>query len=172
MGEVSSSADTVGRLRQSGDYLVVFRGRPRNVVMLCPCGCGQEIVINLDSRTGPAWRLYWRGKKATLYPSVWRESGCRSHFVIWNDKIFSFEYDDDWSYEAYDPELENRIQSSILETEFTFYRDISDELDELPWTVLVACRRLTEKGSLEEGSETLRGYFRLRPTKARRGSKK
>lgn len=160
LGEIESSAGTVGGLRKSGEYFLVVRGRPRNIVMLCPCGCGQQIVINLDSRAGPAWRLYWRNKKATVHPSIWRETGCKSHFVIWNDKVFAFEYDEDWSYEGYDAALDDRIQSFVQEREFSSYQDISDELGELPWTILVACRRLATKGILEEGSESLRGFFR------------
>jgi hypothetical protein len=56
-------------------------------VLSCPCGCGDEISVNLDPRTGPAWRTYQTARGFTLFPSIWRESGCKSHFIIWEDRI-------------------------------------------------------------------------------------
>ena len=42
-----------------GDCAVVERaGTRRQLVMCCPDGCGEILSINLDPRSGPAWRLY------------------------------------------------------------------------------------------------------------------
>lgn len=67
---------------------VVHRGVPRSVVFLCPCGCGDIVVINVDGAAGPAWRIRLRGKRLSLLPSISRSSGCRSHFVIWENQVW------------------------------------------------------------------------------------
>ena len=46
------------------------------------------MVINVDRGAGPAWRLQIRDDRLTLMPSVWRTSGCRSHFVLWNSTVW------------------------------------------------------------------------------------
>jgi hypothetical protein len=50
------------------------------------------LVVELDvplPLPGKAWRLYGGAKSAvTLFPSVWRDTGCESHFIIWRDQIF------------------------------------------------------------------------------------
>lgn len=51
--------------------------------MLCPCGCHEQLRLMLLKDVKPRWDLTVdkRGR-ATLYPSVWRSSGCRSHFWL------------------------------------------------------------------------------------------
>ena len=71
----------------AGDSVIVVRGRPRSLVMACPDGCGEHLTINLDERAGPAWRWYENGRGLTLFPSVWRDSGCKSHFIVWHNTI-------------------------------------------------------------------------------------
>ena len=46
---------------------------------LCPCGCGDEIHLNMLPGSAPRWKYY--GNK-TMTPSVNRTKGCRSHFTI------------------------------------------------------------------------------------------
>jgi hypothetical protein len=55
--------------------------------MRCPDGCGETLVVNLDPRAGKAWKLDMRTGKATLYPSVWRDGGCGSHFIVWRGDV-------------------------------------------------------------------------------------
>lgn len=74
-------------LVNAGDFVVVKRGRRRLFILRCPCGCGDDLLINLDERSGPAWRLYLRAGNYSLYPSFWRDTKCKSHFIIWNNKI-------------------------------------------------------------------------------------
>src|ERR1700722_8970214 len=91
MGVVSSRGEASAYLKAPGDAVLVERGRPRLLLLSCPCGCGEHFPINLDPRAGPAWRLYRNRTGAiTLYPSVWRESGCYSHYIIWRDRILLF----------------------------------------------------------------------------------
>lgn len=75
-------------LEKPGDAVLVERGVPRSLVMRCPDGCGETLTINLDRRAGKAWRMHAE-KNATLslYPSVWKADGCRSHFVVRQSRI-------------------------------------------------------------------------------------
>jgi hypothetical protein len=73
---------------RDGRLAVVVRDTPRAALFDCPCGCGDVVVINTDPRTGPAWRIRVDSTGATLMPSVWRTTGCRSHFIVWRSSIW------------------------------------------------------------------------------------
>ncbi len=56
--------------------------------MVCPCGCGDVIELNLLRKVRPCWSV--RGHAdgtVTLTPSVWRSRGCRSHFFVRHGRI-------------------------------------------------------------------------------------
>ena len=55
---------------------------------LCPCGCGETIQASLVEKSRPHWRiaLRWDGA-VSLYPSVWRIKGCRSHFWLRRGRV-------------------------------------------------------------------------------------
>jgi hypothetical protein len=72
----------------AGRFVVVVRETARAALFDCPCGCGEVVAINLDPRTGLAWRLRIDEGGATLMPSVWRTTGCRSHFIVWRSGIW------------------------------------------------------------------------------------
>ena len=56
--------------------------------MLCPCGCGDVIELNLLKEASPCWSIRQRSDgSVTLMPSIWRTKGCRSHFLIRNSRI-------------------------------------------------------------------------------------
>lgn len=67
---------------------IVERGKPRSVVFLCPCNCGDLLSINVDRLAGKAWRLRVGTRGVTLIPSVWRISGCKSHFVLCRNRVW------------------------------------------------------------------------------------
>ena len=77
VGDAEYRDQAEANLGQPGDASLILRGRPRAIVMACPDGCGETLVVNLDGRAGKAWRFDMRGG-LTLYPSVWREGGCGS----------------------------------------------------------------------------------------------
>jgi hypothetical protein len=132
---------------------LVRRGRPRWLLIRCPDGCGEVIPLNLDRRAGPAWTVDRRGEVWSLYPSVWRETGCESHFVIWRSQIW---WGLEWENERREPELENRILT-LLRTLRTPLDpvEIASHLDLEPWTVSTVCRRLTaEKLLVMSGPRT------------------
>jgi hypothetical protein len=56
--------------------------------MRCPCGCNERIELNLIASVRPAWAasLHTDGT-VSLYPSVWRQKGCRSHFILKQGKV-------------------------------------------------------------------------------------
>lgn len=138
------SADPL--LLQAGDTVLVKRPSPRLLIMRCPCGCGDDLLINLDRRAGPAWRSYVRGDKLTVFPSYWREDACESHFVLWNDRIFwcDFRSEDD-DFWRVDSSVENAVLAALPSDRFANYAALAEELDLIPWEVLQACRQLESK---------------------------
>lgn len=148
-------------LKQPGDAVSIRRGVLRSLLIACPDGCGETIVVNLDPRTGKAWHLDTRGGKLTLYPSVWLESGCESHFIVWRDKLIWFDRFELGNLEPeYDPSLEGKVLR-VLETDrLRSVEDISSQLDEIPWEVSRASRRLVKKGNVVEGTGKHRNCFR------------
>jgi hypothetical protein len=57
-------------------------------LIICPCGCGDTITLCLMNSYDPNWRFSvdWLGRP-TLYPSIWRTEGCKSHFHLQKGKI-------------------------------------------------------------------------------------
>jgi hypothetical protein len=163
--EVVGSRREVDRQLQSpGDAVLVERGMPRWLVLRCPCGCGDNIPINLDRRAGPAWRLYKHTKSGfSLYPSVWRDTDCGSHFIIWRDKIFLFgrgHGDDDLESSAQKrPDLIDAVCARLPENSLVSFVEIAEALVEIPWDILDICRLLVRTGRAREGRGKQRGMF-------------
>lgn len=56
--------------------------------MRCPCGCGELIELPLIAEADQHWTLVVdRGGHPTLSPSVWRKTGCRSHFWLRGGRV-------------------------------------------------------------------------------------
>ena len=61
------------------DWCVGFR---------CPCGCGQTIELLVIPEAKPRWDLRVNAEgRPSLSPSVWLNSGCRSHFWIRDGQV-------------------------------------------------------------------------------------
>ena len=160
-GIVPSHADAMALVVQPGDVAIVKRGRLRSVVMRCPDGCGEAITLNLDPRTDKAWRIYKSKKGLTLFPSVWRDTGCKSHFVLWNDVISWVEFFDVDGGDAEDERrLEERVWAVLKPHVYLDYVEIADSLDEIPWAVLDVCRRLAKENRAVEGTGPTKAAFR------------
>jgi hypothetical protein len=142
----------------AGTAVVVHRGVIRSLVLACPDGCGENLTINLDPRAGKAWRLYTERRGTSLFPSVWRDSGCKSHFILWRSHIYWCDYDDESMDDENEP-LEGRV-AALLDSSFRSYTDISQTLDEIPWAVLVACGRLAKRRIAEPGTGQQQGFYR------------
>lgn len=53
------------------------------IALNCPCGCGDRIELQLIPELSPNWRLVSNNQKfPTLHPSIWRTTGCKSHFWV------------------------------------------------------------------------------------------
>jgi hypothetical protein len=146
-----------------GDIALVQRELLRTLVMKCPDGCGELLTINLDPRTSKAWRLYQSKRGLTLFPSVWRDTGCRSHFVLWNDAIY-WTNDDN---EVEDPawiadDLEGRVYQILPSAKLSGFVELADQLHEIPWAVLRVCNALVKKGLAVSGVGGSRTSFRRR----------
>ena len=69
------------RLKVRTLYIVEEDGYEEQAAMLCPCGCGRVLHMNLLTDERPCWRVTrHRDGTATLHPSVWRKKDCGSHF--------------------------------------------------------------------------------------------
>lgn len=56
--------------------------------MNCPCGCGEIIELGLFPEAEQNWTLAVdRRGRPSLSPSVWRRTGCRSHFWMRHGRI-------------------------------------------------------------------------------------
>ncbi|WP_456652091.1 DUF6527 family protein [Bradyrhizobium sp. LM2.3] len=91
---------------------------------------------------------------ARLYPSVWRDGGCRSHFIVWRGHVLwcdRFEEGNvEPSYEA--AAIERRVLGALRKHKLRSAEEVAVELDEIPWEVAraghaLACRRLAVCGS-------------------------
>jgi hypothetical protein len=161
---VASISEAHARMKEPLDAVVVVRGRPRWFVMSCPCGCGETLTTNLDKAAGPAWSLYADDKnEISIFPSIWREGACGSHFIIWRNKVFLFgdwSFEEEWESTLDDADLTNRVQN-LLSREPKNYTDIALQLNAIPWDVLTCLRRLVKNRVAHEGKKKQRGLFWL-----------
>jgi hypothetical protein len=163
---VNSRASVSEHLKDPGDAVIVDRQGPRWLVLSCPCGCGAEVPVNLDRRAGPAWRIYESPRGTSVYPSVWRDTDCESHFIIWRDNIFLVGPRDgeSWSDEVEDDE--SRFLGRVLELLSDREQSAEEIADQIPasepWDVFRCCRRLCRLGKAVEGHWHATGRFRRR----------
>jgi hypothetical protein len=149
-------------LEASGDAVIVRRGALRSVLMRCPDGCGQTLMVNLDPRAGKAWDLDTRGGKVTLFPSVWRDGGCESHFIVWRDHILWCDRYEDGNVEPpFDSALEGRVLAALRKNMLRDAKDIAAELDEIPWEVMRAARALVRRRVAVSGGKERPNWFAL-----------
>ena len=157
-GKFSARDEAAASLKAPGDTALVHRGVARMLLMNCPCGCGDLLIINLDRRAGPAWRIYRRGDAISLFPSYWRDTKCESHFILWRNIIHWCDWDDDniWSSSS---EIEERVFSALTD-HFINYEDLAEQLQEVPWDILQACHALARKGRAIYNSPKRKGEFK------------
>jgi len=160
LGEIQSQGTAKGLVKEAGDFVIVKRIVLRSIVMKCPCGCGDDLVINLDPRVDKTWQLYSKNKKFTIYPSIWRDNRCESHFIIWNSKIYWCDYESLWEDSFDDDRLSKRILKFLKNNPgFYPFHDIAQKIGEIPWGVLEASRKLVKNNFLIEGEKNSKGSF-------------
>jgi hypothetical protein len=155
--------DAAGALLiSSGDAVIVERGRSRLLIIRCPCGCGDDLLVNLDKRVGPAWRYFRNQHGLSLYPSYWRDAACGSHFIIWNNHIYwcsgwETTESDSWSVSQ---GLEDDVLRILPGDRFISYEELADQLGIIPWEALQACRQLVKRNMAIASKWPRRGEFR------------
>lgn len=168
-GVVERYSEAIAQLKSPGDAVIVKRGIPRSIVMQCPDGCGEVITVNLDRRSGPAWRYFERRMRLTIYPSIWRDSGCRAHFIVWNDGILWCD-----ARETDEPQWDDReLRASVEQLlpppsdPHRHFEEFASQLDAVPWEILWACHALVRAGiasSSERGTKFGRSPPRAKST--------
>jgi len=68
--------------------VVVYENKPLWALFRCPCGCGHVISLSLQRIHKPHWIVKKTGTCPTLSPSVWQITGCRSHFIINEGRVY------------------------------------------------------------------------------------
>ncbi|MBS1722983.1 MAG: hypothetical protein JSS66_08535 [Armatimonadetes bacterium] len=142
---VRNHGEALRAIEQLGDVAIVSREGNRAIVMHCPDGCGEILTVNLDPRAGKAWRLFETKRGVTLFPSVWRSTGCRCHFILWDDVFFWFD-GGDWAKTEVDRNLDKRVLAELTAEFDQDFESVADRLQEIPWAILEACRRLVLTG--------------------------
>ncbi|MDR0909745.1 MAG: hypothetical protein LBM77_08255 [Spirochaetaceae bacterium] len=69
-------------------YIVGNKLFPQYAIFNCPCGCGKQIELCLNPKDNPSWKIKWHlNGTISLYPSINRFIGCRSHFWFLKSEI-------------------------------------------------------------------------------------
>lgn len=83
-----SAEEVPEHLRPRTVYVIGENGHYWQVAMVCPCGCHAVIQLCLLAGSSPRWDCTVHADGAvTLYPSVWRRTGCGSHFFLRDGRI-------------------------------------------------------------------------------------
>lgn len=149
-GVTGSRQEALGLVKKPGDLALIERGKPRSIVIQCPDGCGDKLTINLDAHAGEAWRLYSERSGITLYPSVWRTSGCLSHFILWSNRFYWMDWYDPKPSDVKLKAVGSRVLERLSGSGWMSVPELADDLSESPWLVASACRRLTLKGKIKQ----------------------
>lgn len=97
------------QLRSATLYVAGDEHYPWAAALLCPCGCGEVIELNLLEQASPCWSVRKnRDGTVTLIPSVWRTKGCQSHFLIRDSRIDWFRLESE-STSRRGPSMDRRV---------------------------------------------------------------
>lgn len=161
-GTFESQMEATRSIAEAGDVAVVERGKPRLIVMRCPDGCGETIRINLDKQVDKAWRIYRDEDGLSLYPSVWRNTGCESHFIIWSDKVIWCDRRD----VEYRPRTDQRLRTAVHDVlradRFQDADEIAEFIGTVPWTISFILDGLVDAGKVETRLVQRRKEYRLK----------
>jgi len=70
-------------------YVVAHKDDLYWALFRCPDGCGEVISLPLRLPHKPRWSIHTSpAGRATLKPSVWRNQGCKAHFVVEDGRVF------------------------------------------------------------------------------------
>ncbi|WP_392397945.1 DUF6527 family protein [Ralstonia mojiangensis] len=76
------------RLPRRDLILLVDEDEEWSIALRCPCGCGETLEVALLEVVKPNWRLEINSRgQPSLHPSIWRTTGCQSHFWIRDGRV-------------------------------------------------------------------------------------
>jgi len=82
-------------LKENIIYVVGGKNYIKWGYMKCPCGCGDLIMLSLIKSSFPSWTIKQdKIGRATIYPSINKLNGCRSHFFIRKGKLIWATFND------------------------------------------------------------------------------
>ncbi len=59
------------------------------IAMQCPCGCGENLRLNLIPGARSCWEVTRHlDGTVSLHPEIRRQDGCRSHFFVRRSRIY------------------------------------------------------------------------------------
>jgi hypothetical protein len=75
--------DTPDSISEDIVFVVQDGNLPELLAFKCPCGCNARIILNLLPDASPKWSYVIDEEgKINVYPSIWRQIGCKSHFFV------------------------------------------------------------------------------------------
>jgi hypothetical protein len=70
-------------------YLVGEDTHLSAMAMLCPCGCGESVHLNLLSDPRSGWHVtYHPDGTVSVHPAIWRRNGCGSYFFVRGSRVY------------------------------------------------------------------------------------
>jgi hypothetical protein len=76
-------------IEKNNFYLVTANHADKWALFQCPCGCGHIITLSLQFTHNHYWRVIRNiSKRPTLYPSVWQNTPCLSHFWLKDGRVY------------------------------------------------------------------------------------
>lgn len=74
------------------EHILYLEGNGKEVdlwyaLLKCPCGCGDNLMLNLMTDTKPCWKVNISNNRPSIFPSIWRTKKCKSHFWLTQGKV-------------------------------------------------------------------------------------
>jgi hypothetical protein len=83
-----SSMPELPKVLDANTFYIIGAPSPKWAVLMCPCGCGERLNVNLMRSRQPSWQLAVQGDRVSLSPSLWRPNyTCKSHFWVRDNDI-------------------------------------------------------------------------------------
>ena len=75
--------ELLDKLKSNAIYLIGENDFLWSAALMCPCGCGSLIQLNLLPEANPCWQVEAHDDDTiTLAPSVWSRKSCGSHYFV------------------------------------------------------------------------------------------
>jgi hypothetical protein len=119
--------------------------------------------VNLDREVGPAWTVYCEGPDISLFPSIWLETECHCHFIVWRSRLYVFSTSRARGIPStalpISEELIDNIMQVLPGKGLVQFTDVAEALDVVPWDVLEACNILVKRGVITRGKGSKENFF-------------